>query len=140
MISRKWRANWANLTPFFDYPPELRKAMYTTNAVESINAQLRKVTKKRGAFPTQDSVRKVLYLAILKASERWSRPIKDWHAAALDPETGAAVTKRPFTQKSGQPRTTRKPRCGGPPDSCGLLIRMSAAPLGVGTIAEHGAA
>ena len=63
MIGRKWRANWANLTPFFDYPPELRKAMYTTNAVESINAQLRKVTKKRGAFPTPDSVRKVLYLA-----------------------------------------------------------------------------
>jgi len=81
MISRKWRANWANLTPFFDYPPEIRKAMYTTNAVEALNAQLRKVTKKRGAFPTPDSVRKVLYLAITKASERWTRPIKDWPAA-----------------------------------------------------------
>jgi putative transposase len=55
--------------------------MYTTNAVESINAQLRKVTKKRGAFPTADSVRKVLYLAIMKASERWTRPVKDWPGA-----------------------------------------------------------
>lgn len=81
MIGRKWRANWANLTPFFDYPPEIRKVMYTTNAIEAINAQLRKVTKKRGAFPTPDSVRKVLYLAIMKASARWTRPVQDWPAA-----------------------------------------------------------
>lgn len=81
MISRKWRTNWTNLTPFFDYPPEIRKVMYTTNAIEAINAQLRKVTKKRGAFPTPDSVRKVLYLAIMKASERWTRPVLDWPAA-----------------------------------------------------------
>jgi len=80
-ISRIWRAHWANLTPFFDYPPEIRKVIYTTNAVESINAQLRKVTKHRGAFPTPDSVRKVLYLAIIKASERWTRPIPDWTSA-----------------------------------------------------------
>lgn len=81
MISRKWRANWPNLIPFFDYPPEIRKVMYTTNAVESLNAQLQKVIKRRGAFPTPDSVRKVLYLAIMKASERWSRPVQDWPAA-----------------------------------------------------------
>jgi len=81
MISRRWRTNWTNLTPFFDYPPEIRRVMYTTNAIESINAQLRKVTKKRGAFPTPEAVRKVLYLAIMKASERWARPIKDWPAA-----------------------------------------------------------
>ena len=80
-ITRSWRANWANLTPFFDYPPELRKVIYTTNAIESINAQLRKVTKKRGAFPTADSVRKVMYLAMTRASARWSRPVKDWPAA-----------------------------------------------------------
>ncbi|MCK4414430.1 MAG: transposase [Candidatus Eisenbacteria sp.] len=67
--------------PFFAYPPEIRKVIYTTNAIESINAAIRKVTRKRGAFPTADSVRKVLYLAITKASERWSRPIKDWRAA-----------------------------------------------------------
>ncbi len=60
VISRKWRANWANLTPFFDYPPEIRKVMYTTNAIEALNAQLTKVTRKRGAFPTPEAVRKVL--------------------------------------------------------------------------------
>ena len=81
MISRKWRANWANLTPFFDYPPEIRKVMYTTNAIEAINAQLRKVTKKRGAFSTPEAVRKVLFLAMMKASEWWTRPVQDWPAA-----------------------------------------------------------
>jgi transposase-like protein len=59
----------------------IRKAIYTTNAIESIHASLRKVTRKRGAFPNPESVRKVLYLAILKASEHWARPIKDWAAA-----------------------------------------------------------
>lgn len=81
MISRKWRENWTNLTPFFDYPPQIRKVMYTTNAIEALNAQLRKVTKKRGAFPTPEAVRKVLYLAIERASERWTRPVQDWPAA-----------------------------------------------------------
>lgn len=81
IVSRLWRANWVNLTPFFDYPPAIRKVIYTTNAIESINAQLRKVTKKRGAFPTPESVRKVLYLAILNASQRWTMPVKDWASA-----------------------------------------------------------
>jgi putative transposase len=80
-ISRSWRENWQRVIPFFAYPPEIRKAIYTTNAIESINATLRKVTRKRGAFPNPDSVRKVLYLAIQKAAAHWSRPIKDWAAA-----------------------------------------------------------
>jgi putative transposase len=77
-ISRAWRSNWANLSPFFDYPPEIRRVIYTTNAIESIQAQLRKVTKKRGAFPTTESVLKVLYLALMKAKERWTMPVRDW--------------------------------------------------------------
>ena len=81
MISRKWRTNWANLSPFFAYPPEIRKVMYTTNAIEALNAQLRKVTKKRGSFPNPEAVRNVLYLAIMKASERWTRPVQDWPTA-----------------------------------------------------------
>jgi len=81
MVVRTWRANWANLMPFFDYPFELRKIIYTTNAIESINSQLRKVVKKKGAFPTPESVRKVMYLAMTRASERWSRPVKDWAKA-----------------------------------------------------------
>jgi putative transposase len=80
-ISRSWRDNWQRVIPFFAYPPEIRKVIYTTNAIESINASLRRVTRKRGAFPNPDSVRKVLYLAIMKASERWARPVKDWVAA-----------------------------------------------------------
>jgi putative transposase len=78
LISRQWRANWTNLSRFFDYPPTIRKVVYTTNAIESMQAQLRKVTKKHGAFPTHDSVRKVLYLALQRASERWTMPIRDW--------------------------------------------------------------
>jgi putative transposase len=80
-ISQSWRSRWEQVTPFFAYPPEIRKVIYTTNAIESINASIRKVTTKRGAFPTPDSVRKVLYLAIRKASERWSRPVRDWSRA-----------------------------------------------------------
>jgi transposase-like protein len=81
LISRLWRSNWTHLTGFFNYPPSIRKAIYTTNAIESIQAQLRKVTRHRGAFPTVDSVRKVLYLALMKAKERWTMSIIDWPAA-----------------------------------------------------------
>jgi putative transposase len=81
MAVKAWRSRWENVTPFFGYPEPIRKVIYTTNAVESLNAQLRKVTKKRGAFPTDDAVRKVLYLAITRASKRWTMPIQDWPAA-----------------------------------------------------------
>lgn len=77
-VGRSWRSHWADLIPFFDYPPELRRAIYTTNAIESIQAQLRKVTKKHGAFPTRESALKVLYLALQRAQERWTMPIKIW--------------------------------------------------------------
>lgn len=78
LVSKHWRTNWQNLSAFFEYPPAIRKVIYTTNAIESINAQLRKVTKKHGAFPTDASVQKVLYLALMKAKERWTMPITDW--------------------------------------------------------------
>ncbi len=81
MAAKSWRSRWENVIPFFGYPEPIRKVIYTTNAVESLNAQLRKVTKKRGAFPTDDSVRKVLYLAIVRASKRWTMPIQDWPGA-----------------------------------------------------------
>jgi putative transposase len=81
LISKQWRANWENLSTFFDYPPDIRRVIYTTNAIESIQAQLRKVTKKRGAFPTQDSVRKVLYLALIRIQQKWTMPIREWPSA-----------------------------------------------------------
>jgi putative transposase len=80
-IARSWRCRWMNIIPFFSYPPEIRKVIYTTNAIESMQAQLRKVTRNRGSFPTADSVRKVIYLALQRISKKWKRPIKDWVAA-----------------------------------------------------------
>jgi len=80
-ISPSWRADWNRLTVFFDYPPEIRKVIYTTNAIESLNYSLRKVLKNRGAFPNDESIMKLLYLAVRKISKRWTLPIRDWKAA-----------------------------------------------------------
>ncbi len=70
-----------NFIPFLGYPPEIRKVIYTTEAIESMPAQLRKVTRNRGSFPTADSVGKVIYLALQRISQKWMRPIKEWVAA-----------------------------------------------------------
>lgn len=80
-ISLSWRNNWERLSVFFDYPPEIRKVIYTTNAIESLNASLRKVTKTRRSFPTDDSVMKILYLALHQISRKWTMPIRDWKPA-----------------------------------------------------------
>ena len=80
-ISRSWRAHWENLSTLFRYPEDIRKAIYTTNAIESLNSVIRKVIKKRKLFPTDDSARKVVYLAILDASKKWTMPIRNWKAA-----------------------------------------------------------
>ncbi|MBA0216174.1 IS256 family transposase [Pectobacterium brasiliense] len=80
-ISKSWRAHWENLNTFFGYPPDIRKAIYTTNAIESLNSVIRQATKKRKVFPTDDAVRKVIYLAIKDASKKWSMPIQNWRLA-----------------------------------------------------------
>jgi putative transposase len=80
-ISQSWRRHWPRLIPFFDYPPEIRKVIYTTNAIESLNMGLRKVTKNRGSFPTDDALTKLFYLAIRNISKKWTMPIRDWKAA-----------------------------------------------------------
>ncbi|QHQ23871.1 IS256 family transposase [Pectobacterium parvum] len=80
-ISKSWRAHWENLNTFFNYPPDIRKAIYTTNAIESLNSVIRQAIKKRKVFPTDDSVRKVIYLAIRDASKKWSMPIQNWRLA-----------------------------------------------------------
>jgi putative transposase len=80
-ISQSWRRNWPRLIPFFDYPPEIRKVIYTTNAIESVNMSLRKVTKNRGAFPSDESLVKLFYLALRNISKKWTMPIRDWKAA-----------------------------------------------------------
>lgn len=80
-ISKSWRTHWENLNTFFGYPADIRKAIYTTNAIESLNSVSRAAIKKRKVFPTDDSVRKVIYLAIKDASKKWSMPIKNWRLA-----------------------------------------------------------
>jgi len=80
-IVPSWENNWDRLTPFFDYPPEIRKVVYTTNAIESLNYSLRKVIKGRGAFPHDEAIRKLLYLGLRNVAKKWTMPVRDWKAA-----------------------------------------------------------
>ncbi|PKG82033.1 IS256 family transposase [Colwellia sp. 75C3] len=80
-ISRSWRAHWTNLNTLFKYPQDIRKAIYTTNAIKSLNSVIRKAVKKRKLFPSDDSARKVVYLAIGAASKKWTMPIRNWKTA-----------------------------------------------------------
>lgn len=81
MIARSWRSNWARVIPFFAHPPEIRRVIYTTNAIESLNMSLRKVTKTRSSFPNDEAVMKLLYLALRNIAKKWTMPIHDWKAA-----------------------------------------------------------
>lgn len=80
-ISKNWRAHWEILNILFGYPPDICRAIDTTNAIESLNRVIRAAIKKRKVFPTDDSVRKVIYLAIKDASKKWSTPIQNWRLA-----------------------------------------------------------
>ena len=80
-ISPSWRSDWDRLTVFFDYSADIRKVIYTTNAIESLNYSLRRMLKNRGAFPNDDSIIKILYLAINRVSKKWTMPIRNWKAA-----------------------------------------------------------
>ncbi|STV63693.1 putative transposase within prophage [Klebsiella pneumoniae subsp. rhinoscleromatis] len=80
-ISKSWRAHWENLNTFFGYPPDIQKAIDTTNAIESLNSVIRAAIKKRKVFPTDDSVRKVIYLALKDASTKWGMPIQNYRLA-----------------------------------------------------------
>lgn len=80
-ISRSWQSHWHNLNTLFNYPEDIRKAIYTTNAIESLNSVIRKAIKKRKLFPSDDSAKKVVYLAIMDASKKWTMPIRNWKMA-----------------------------------------------------------
>jgi len=80
-IAQSWRRNWPRIIPFFDYPPEIRKVIYTTNAIESVNMSLRKITKNRGSFPSDEALLKLFYLALRNIAKKWTMPIRDWKAA-----------------------------------------------------------
>ena len=80
-ISQMWRRNWEHLTPFFGYPADIRKVIYTTNAIESLNMSLRKVIKTRGSFPNADAAMKLLFLALEHIAKKWTMPVQNWKAA-----------------------------------------------------------
>lgn len=80
-ISKSWRSHWPHLITLFEYPDAIRKVIYTTNAIESLNSVIRKVIKKRKLFPHDDSALKVVYLAIHEASKKWTMPIRNWKTA-----------------------------------------------------------
>lgn len=77
-VFKSWKENWGELSTFFDYTPEIRKIMYTTNAIESLNSQYRKVTKTKTVFPTDKSLLKILYLGTLNITKKWKNPIRNW--------------------------------------------------------------
>lgn len=77
-IAVSWRTNWANLSTYFKYPEEVRRLIYTTNAIEGFNRQLRKVTKSKSVFPTDDSLLKMLYLAMMDITKKWTGRRQDW--------------------------------------------------------------
>jgi transposase-like protein len=81
VISRSWRANWARVKPMFELPAEIRRVVYTTNVIESLNFSLRKILKGRSAFPNDDSVYRLIYLGLEQISRKWTMPIKNWRAA-----------------------------------------------------------
>lgn len=80
-ISKSWHNHWPNLVTLFEYPPDIRRVIYTTNAIESLNSVIRKATKQRKVFPTDDSAMKVVYLAIQSAAKKWTMPIRNWKPA-----------------------------------------------------------
>jgi putative transposase len=80
-VSQVWQRNWDRITPFFHYPAEIRKAIYTTNSVEALHRSLRKIIKTRGAFPNEESALKLLFLAIRQASKKWTMPVQNWSQA-----------------------------------------------------------
>lgn len=79
IVLRSWRNKWANLSVYFKYPEYIRKAIYTTNAIEAVHRQFRKLTKTKGGFPNENSLLKLLYAGILNASKKWTMPIQNWN-------------------------------------------------------------
>ena len=80
-ISKSWLNHWQRVIPFFAFPHDIRRAIYTTNAIESINMSLRKVLRNHRSFPTDESVMKVIFLAVNNLSKKWTMPIRNWKSA-----------------------------------------------------------
>lgn len=81
VIAKSWRVSWSRIEPMFGFPPEIRRAVYSTNVIESLNMSLRKITKTRAAFPTEEAAFKLLYLGLKNVSQKWTMPIQNWSLA-----------------------------------------------------------
>ena len=81
LISKSWRANWSRIEPMFQFPAEIRRAIYTTNVIESLNMSLRKITKTRAAFPSEESAFKLIWLGLQNIEKKWTMPIREWRLA-----------------------------------------------------------
>ena len=81
IAAKSWRANWSRISPMFAFPQEIRRAVYTTNVIESLNFSLRKITKTRAAFPNEDAALKLLWLGLQNAAKKWTMPIQNWSLA-----------------------------------------------------------
>lgn len=79
VVIKSWRRKWANLSVYFKYPPDIRRVIYTTNAIEAVHRQFRKLTKTKGAFPNENSLLKLLYMGIQNASQKWTMPLQNWN-------------------------------------------------------------
>ena len=79
IVIKSWRTKWENLSAYFKYPPDIRRVIYTTNSIEAVHRQFRKLTKTKGGFPNEDSLMKLLYLGVQNASKKWTMPIQSWN-------------------------------------------------------------
>lgn len=98
MASQVWQRNWERIVPFFAYPTDIRKVIYTTNTIESLNMSLRKIIKMRGSFPNDEAAMKLLYLALRNVAKKWTMPVQNWSGALnrfaiLWPERMPAVSR-----------------------------------------------
>ena len=104
MIGKTWHERWTDITVFLAYAPEIRKVIYTTNAIESLNYSLRKVTRNRGPFPTSGAAMKLAYMALQNISRRWTMPVRSWSQAlnqlAIKFPGKVPVLPEGFTQNS----------------------------------------
>ena len=78
IVIQSWKSKWENLSGYFKYPEDIRRIIYTTNIIESVHRQFRKLTKTKGAFPNENSLLKLLYMGIQNASKKWTMPMRNW--------------------------------------------------------------
>ncbi|MDR0557845.1 MAG: transposase, partial [Treponema sp.] len=81
MIAKSWRSRWNEVIPFFKFSPEIRKAVYTTNAIESVNFTIQKIIKHRQSFPNDQAAMKLIFMGLKNIARKWTMPIRDWGAA-----------------------------------------------------------